>query len=161
LHVRKFTVIRPVGITTARPAARRLHQKRIEMSGYKTTFDDRAKNSADAKKQQLERLREKLNKVDPEKVAARLAIQAARDEREAKRRAEKEAQAAIERAAQAAREAKEAAKREAERLAHEAELAAQEAEARAADEATEALKAEQKAARDARYAARKNKKRRG
>ena len=161
MHVCKFTVIRPVGLTTARRQVRRFHHKRIEMSGYKTNFDDRAKNSADAKKQQLERLRDKLNKVDPEKVAARLAIQAARDEREAKRRAEREAQAALERAAQAAREAEEAAKREAERLALEAEQAAREAEARAAEEASEALKAEQKAARDARYAARKNKKRRG
>jgi hypothetical protein len=132
-----------------------------EMSGYKTGFDDRKTASAEAKKQQLERLRAKLNQVDPEKVAARKAVEAAREEREAKKRAEREAQLAAERAAQAAKEAEEAAKREAELLAQEAEKASLEAEDRARAEAAEALRAEQKAARDARYAARKNRKRRG
>ena len=137
------------------------HQKRREMSGYKTGFDDRKTASAEAKKLQLERLRSKLNQVDPEKVAARKAVEAAREEREAKKRAEREAQLAAERAAQAAKELEEAAKREAERLAQEAEKAALEAEDSARAEAAEALRAEQKAARDARYAARKNRKRRG
>ena len=57
------------------------------MSGYKTGFDDRKSASADAKKQQLEKLRAKLNQVDPEKVKARIAAEAARAEREAQKRA--------------------------------------------------------------------------
>jgi hypothetical protein len=118
------------------------------------SFDERRAASADAKKQQLEKLKARINAVDPEKVAARLAVETAREEREAKRRAEREAKLEADRAAKAAREAEEAARLEAERLA-------QEAAARESAEADEALKAAQKAARDARYAARKKKKRRG
>ena len=98
------------------------------MSGYKTGFDDRKSASADAKKLQLERLRAKLNQVDPEKVAARMAVEAARAEREAAKRAEREAQLEAERIAQVAREAEEAARREAERLAAEADKIAQQSE---------------------------------
>src|ERR1700753_4472039 len=82
-------------------AKTRRHQKQREMSGYKTGFDDRKSASAEAKKQQLERLRAKLNQVDPEKVKARMAIEAAREEREAKKRAEREAALEAEPAAKA------------------------------------------------------------
>src|ERR1700679_2038445 len=99
------------------------------MAGFKFgTYEDRAEASAKAKKEQLEKLRSKLTAVDPEKVAARLAIEAAREEREAKKRAERETKLEAERAAKAAREAEEAARREAERLAAEAEAAARQAE---------------------------------
>jgi len=156
LSVRTETVRRPRG---SREGER--HQKQREMSGFKTGFDDRKTASAEAKRQQLERLRAKLNQVDPEKVKARMAIEAAREEREAKKRAEREAALEAERAAKAAREAEEAARREAERLAAEAAKEAESAEERARKAALEELRASQKAARDARYAARKNRKRRG
>ncbi len=110
------------------------------MIGYKKAeFGERQSTSAAAKKAQLEKLKAKLNSVDPEVVASRLAVQAAREEREARKRAEREAKLEAERAAKAAREA----------------------DARNQAEALEALRAAQKEARDARYAARKKKKRRG
>jgi hypothetical protein len=132
------------------------------MIGYKKAeFGERQTASAAAKKAQLEKVKAKLTSVDPEVVATRLATQAAREEREARKRAEREAKLEAERAAKLAREAELAAQLEAERLAREAEQAAREAEARSNAEALEALRAAQKEARDARYAARKKKKRRG
>src|SRR5476651_1725616 len=95
------------------------------MGGFKFgTYEDRATASANAKKEQLEKLRSKLTAVDPEKVAARLAVEAARAEREAKKRAERESKLEAERVARAAREAEDAARAEAGRLAAEAEAAA-------------------------------------
>jgi hypothetical protein len=132
------------------------------MGGFKFgTYEDRQSASAKAKQEQLEKMRAKLGQVDPEKVAARKAIEAAREEREAKKRAEREAKLETERAARAAREAEEAAKREVERLAAEAEAARVAEDDEAARQADIELKARQKAARDARYAARKARRRRG
>jgi hypothetical protein len=129
--------------------------------GRNADFGDRQSTSAAAKKAQLEKLKAKLNSVDPDVVAARLAVQSAREEREARKRAERDAKLEAERVTKAAREAEIAAQLEAERLALEAEKAARESETRAQAEALEALRAAQKEARDARYAARKKKKRRG
>lgn len=118
-------------------------------------FGDRLSVAAAAKKAQLEKF--KANKVDVndpaflEQQAARQAAAAAREERQAQRKAEKEAakeQVIAERkAAQKAAEDKLVADR----------LAAETAEADA-EEAKIALAAQQKAARDARYAARKARK---
>jgi hypothetical protein len=147
--------IRRIAAAPAWSWPERLQADEERMKDYlRSNFDERRQASASAKKEQLEKLKAKLNAVDPDKVAARMAAEAARSERDAKRRAEREAVIAAEKAAQAAREAEEAARREAERAA--AEAAARE-EAGKLDE----LRAAQKAARDARYAARKKRKRRG
>lgn len=120
----------------------------------RSNFDERRNASAEAKRQQLEKLRTKLNAVDPDKVAQRIVAEAAREAREAERRAAREAALAAERAAKAQKEAEEAARLEVERLERERS-------AREEADKLEALRAAQKAARDARYAARKKRKRRG
>jgi len=128
----------------------RLHPWETRLGGYKDPdFQQRQTSAATAKKTMMEKFR--AASEDPgvaERQAARLAANAARQERIAQREAARQALAA-EQAAEAARAAERAreAEREAERL-------------KAAMEADEAereflLAAEQKAARDARYAARK------
>ena len=116
------------------------------MSGFKDKITDRLADAAKAKQDLLERFKAKVD--DPailQKQAERVAIAAARDQRQAERKAAKEAEA-IRLKEEAARAAIEQAEREA------AEKLAQEA-------AEKALAFEQKKKRDARYAARKKKKR--
>lgn len=108
---------------------------------YNSTFQDRMKNSAEAKKKALEKLHANKVEVDPAVLAERLA---AREAREAEITAKSEAKRA---AIEAAKAEKKAA-----------------AEKKAEDEAAKAAKripptaAEMKALRDARYAARKARK---
>ena len=126
------------------------------MSGYKEKgFGDRLSSAQNARKAALESFRAKVAPDNPELAqqrAERAALVAAREAREAERRATKEAEAAR-------------LKAETEiRVAEEARLAVEAAELKAVSEREEAdrlvaLEVEQKAARDARYAARKARKR--
>lgn len=129
--------------------------KPVKDAGKKNVgFGDRLNNAAAAKKAQLERCRAKPGIDDPafvERQAARQAVIAAREIREAERKAERQARAeqeAAEKAAKAESQAREAAE-QAEREANEAAQA---------EADSIALAAQQKAARDARYAARKARK---
>ncbi len=127
------------------------------MGGFKNSvgFGERMNTAAAAKKARLkEWSAAKADPNDPaviERQAARQAIAAKREEREAARKAAKiarEAQAAIDQKA-----AKEASEAQA-----SADAAAQAENERLAAEHAVALEAERKAARDARYAARKARK---
>lgn len=115
------------------------------MKGFKEkTFGDRLSAAASARQAALERFRSRPGPDDPEVIKRkeeRLAIAAARDVRDAERRARKEAEAA----ARAEQEAKERVEREAREK--------REAIEKVIREAAEA--AERKKQRDERYAARK------
>ena len=117
------------------------------MGFKKTGFTDRLSAAADAQKAKLEKFRSRPAPDDPavlERKAARQAIVAAREVREAEREAARQKRLAEEEAARIAAEEAEKARLEAEyqeRIAREAEMEAQ-----------------KKAARDARYAARKARK---
>jgi hypothetical protein len=109
---------------------------------------DRLKDAAAARQAMLEKLKAQMPRPDDpavqQRIAAQIALQKAREEREAAKRAEKE-RIVREEAERIAREEAEkiaAAQREAERIAAEKEL----------------HEAAQKAVRDARYAARKKRK---
>ena len=115
-----------------------------------STFEDRRKEAAEAKKALLERFKARPAADDPEvlaRAAERRAIQEAREIRVAERAKLKAEELARLAEADVARKAAEAA-------------AAAEAEARAAELARrdEEIRAERKAARDAKYAARKARK---
>ena len=115
---------------------------------------DRLASAARAKNATLERFRAKPAADDPavlKRQAERAAIQAAREDRAAKREADRARAEEAERIARLEREAQdrvEAAARQEREAAEVAEQAQREA----------ALEAERKAARDARYAARKARK---
>ncbi len=114
-------------------------------------FSDRASSAAKAKQALIEKFRARPGPEDPAvqaKVAERLAVAAAREQREQERKLAREAETA--------RKAAE----ELERLAEVARRAAEKTEEEKARKADLlALEAERKAARDARYAARKARKR--
>lgn len=109
---------------------------------------DRLKDAAAARQAMLDKLKAQMPRPDDpavqERIAAQIALQKAREEREAAKRAEKERIAREEAERIAAEEAEKLAaiQREAERIAAEKEL----------------HEAAQKAVRDARYAARKKRK---
>jgi hypothetical protein len=115
------------------------------MSGFKEkSFGDRLSAAAAARQAALERFRARPSADDPAVIKRReerMAIAAARQVRDAERKARKEAEAA----ARAEQEAKDRAEREARER--------REAIEKVIREAAEA--AERKAERDARYAARK------
>ena len=115
------------------------------MSGYKDLgFNERRNSAADAKRALLEKYRAQPRADDPtvvEQRAARQALVAAREARNAERKAAKEIEAK--------RLAEEKAIREATQKKEQAERAVAEEAARIE------LLAQQKVARDARYAARK------
>lgn len=115
------------------------------MSGFTDKITDRLANQAKSKQALIERFKAKVD--DPavlQKQAERAAVAAAREQRQAERKAAKEAEALRR-------------KEEAERLA--AEQAAREAaEREEAERLAEAMAAEQKKKRDERYAARKKRK---
>src|SRR5712692_8307261 len=100
-------------------------QKWSEMSSFKgTSFDDRLRAAANAKKAELEKFRARSGQNDSafaERQAARHAISVARDARTSERNAARLAGAAHDAAAKAARDAA----LEAEQTASDAEVARQ------------------------------------